>query len=340
MLTTCTACGTQFRVNTTQLRAVHGLVRCSRCHSVFDAFETLREEFEAVSAARQAPAEDADVATGAAPVEQLQEAPLIAAIDSSTDAVDPGDPEIQLRASKPPAPVDDLFADLWGESPAPADSTSEQPHKSSPTLIEDQIPRPPALMRDKALYKHAELPPRERQVSKAPRQPRTLNLWAVGIALLTMLLGIQLVSAYRLPLSRSPLIGKPLSSLYSALGHPLTATPVPGSWLVSNINVTSNPETPGTLSITGTLANGANFPQPWPVLRVELTDRYGDALRARDFTTQNYLPSGQSADLLNPGGAARFRIDVVDPGPEAVGFQVQPCLDLDGSRECSNMPGA
>ncbi|HVC37384.1 MAG TPA: zinc-ribbon and DUF3426 domain-containing protein [Gammaproteobacteria bacterium] len=341
MLTTCTACGTQFRVGTAQLRAVHGLVRCSRCHSVFDAFETLREEFEAASAAPQAPADELSAPDDTAAVPGHQEPPLISAT-VTTPIVDIDGLDIQMRSAKPAAPADDLFADLWGESPAPTaataptDSVPEHTDKYTPVLIEDHIPKPPALVRDQALYKHVQLPPRERQAPKTPRQPRTINVWGVGVAFMALLLGIQFVNAQRLVLSQYPGIGPPLSALYSALGSPVAAPPRPSAWLVSNINVTSDPDTPGALSITGTLANSASLAQPWPILRIELMDRYGDPLRARDFIAKIYLPVNQAAAWLNPGMAARFRIDVVDPGPEAVGFQVQPCFDLASSRECSS----
>jgi len=340
MLTTCTACGTQFRVSTAQLRAVHGLVRCSRCHSVFDAFETLREEFEAASAGADAPPHEMTAADKAAAVPEQQE-PVPIAATVAAPVVDADDPDIQLQQEEQAAPVDDLFAELWGEPPAPeaeiawTGNAPEHPDKDAPVLIEDHIPKPPALVRDQALYKHVELPPRERHTPITPRKPLHINGWGAGVVLLALLLGIQVVNAHRLALSHTPVMGKPLSALYSALGHPVTPPSAPGKWLVSNINVTSDPESPGALSITGTLANSAGFAQPWPILRIELTDRYGDALRARDFTAGMYLPVNQAASWLNPGMAVRFRINVMDPGPEAVGFQVQPCFDLAGSRECS-----
>ncbi len=338
MLTICTACGTQFRVNTAQLRAVHGLVRCSRCHSVFDAFETLREEFEAPAAAPQAAADEPDAPNESA---QPAELPLITPTDDAPVVEDIAS-EIHLEATKPAAPADDLFADLWGEAPKSTIKTTTSAglpvttDRDTPVLIEDHIRKPPAQARDQALYKHVELPPRERPVPKTSRQRRRINFWGVGAAILGLLLVVQVVNAQRLVLSQTAVIGSPITRLYSALGYPLTPPPVPDTWLVSDINVTSDPDAPGALSITGTLANGASFPQAWPILRIELLDRYGDAMRARDFTSSSYLPAKHTATLLSPGAATRFRIDVMDPGPEAVGFQVQPCFDTNGNRICSN----
>lgn len=41
MVTKCLGCGTTFRVTPQQLQAQHGMVRCGRCATVFDGFNTL-----------------------------------------------------------------------------------------------------------------------------------------------------------------------------------------------------------------------------------------------------------------------------------------------------------
>lgn len=341
MFTICTACGTQFRVNTSQLRAVHGLVRCSRCHSVFDAFETLREESEVAPEATETsvPTDTIELQeeTASAKIEDIE--PIV--IEPASPAAPVADLKITLDDKKKPAPpMDDLFADLWGET-----ATANKPPAPDPVptqaalLIEDHIPKPPELARDQALYRGKHLPPRERRITPKPRRHFTFNGWGLGVALLIVLLAIQLVNANRQALSATAVIGPPLTAVYSALGHPLQASPQLSSWLVSNINVTSDPDTPGALSITGSLQNNAGFAQAWPMLRVELTDRYGDPLRARDFSASEYLPASQPATWLDTGMATHFRLDVVDPGPDAVGFQVQACLDVHHQRQCGSNAG-
>lgn len=339
MLTTCTACGTQFRVTTTQLRSVHGLVRCSRCHSVFDAFETLREEFETTASIPDAGTPD-DLTALQQEIETAKNGePAPISIETTTEAPPPADIKILLAEKPPVPPMDDLFADLWGESqaPKPAEPLAAVPPVSAePLLIEDHIPKPPELERDQALFRHKHLPPREQHAPTLPRRHFTLNAWVLGSAMLVLLLGIQLVNANRVALSESGIIGPSLAAVYAVLGHPLQPSPQLSSWLVNDINVTSDPDTPGALSIIGSLQNNASFAQPWPLLRVELTNRYGDPLRARDFTASEYLPASQPATWLDSGMATHFRIDVVDPGPDAVGFQVQPCLDVHNVRQCGS----
>ena len=338
MLTTCTACGTQFRVNTSQLRAVHGLVRCSRCHSVFDAFETLREEFESPPVATETSTADelTELQQEMAPPKSEEAEPVV--IKTAGPPPPVAELEIAPEDHKPLPPMDDLFADLWGEQTAakPAEPETPPAPAPEPLLIEDHIPKPPELARDQALYRDTHLPPGEHRALPGTRRRFAVSRWGVGVALLMVLLGIQLVNANRQTLSDTALIGPALNAVYSVFGHPLQPSPQLSSWLVSNINVTSDPDTPGALSITGILQNNAHFAQAWPLLRVELTDRYGDPLRARDFTASEYLPPSQPATWLDSGMATHFRIDVVDPGPDAVGFQVQACLDLHNLRQCGS----
>jgi hypothetical protein len=106
-------------------------------------------------------------------------------------------------------------------------------------------------------------------------------------------------------------------------------------WGVDALNVTTDPDSAGALSITGSLTNGAGLVQPWPLLRVVLTDRFGEALRSRDFKPAEYLAPGQAGTALAPGLSARFRLDIADPGAEAVGFSLTPCLDASAGRVCA-----
>jgi len=168
-----------------------------------------------------------------------------------------------------------------------------------------------------------------------PRHPlRTAFSW-LAILVLALLLLAQLVDVYRQPLSQNAVIGPSLQALYARLGRPLGAAASPSDWGVGALNVTTDPDSAGALSITGSLTNGAGLVQPWPMLRVVLTDRFGEALRSRDFKPADYLPAGQAGTALAPGLSARFRLDIVDPGAEAVGFSLTPCLDVSAGRVCA-----
>lgn len=73
MVTRCPACGTGFRVSAEQLKAQRGTVRCGRCSTVFNAFDTL-----ATLADAPAPAgTEAAAIEAAASVASEAEAPVV-----------------------------------------------------------------------------------------------------------------------------------------------------------------------------------------------------------------------------------------------------------------------
>ena len=360
MLTTCTKCHTRFRVTAAQLKLASGQVRCSRCHQVFDAFEALEEEITGgrvplplastppVKAA--AHEEFTDVALSAA----TSAAPeLEVALQAGTPVLGET-PDLVLGTDKPKPPIDDMFAALVGDGPLDApggDAKLEVPvEKTTPDFpVETKAPRrwktkraspPPAPRWTKAPEKSpaeiilAPLVTRTHRLP-TPSLPGRSPLWTLGTVCMLLVLLVQAVNIDRDDLAQNPVIGPSLQALYAALGRPLSPPRDPSNWGVDGINVTSDPLAPGTLSITGSLENQAGYVQAWPLLRVVLTDRYGETLRARDFNPGDYLPVTQANVLLAGGQATRFRLDVADPGADAVGFSISPCLDVASKRICA-----
>ena len=352
MFTVCTNCKTKFRVSSAQLKAAQGQVRCGKCHEVFDAFWALDGEpsvpgadvpaveppttpnLDSVSV-EPAPAPELDTIIRAEP-----------ALPESATERKAAAPSISPRADYPLAdtpslkagprkgtlpPIDDLFGDLGhvGDDVLPIKAESAAPASEDHTTPEPQgtveFAIPAAI--------HAEDLPQA--PTPRPARPARSALWWLGIAVMAVVLLLQLANANRAALAENPVLGPSLTALYSALGRPLPPPRSVGAWDVSGLNVTSDPQAPGVLSITGALQNQAGFAQPWPFLRVELTDRFGQTLRGRDFRPADYLAATQAALSLQAGQAARFRIDIADPGPDAVGFTIAPCLDLSGGRICS-----
>jgi predicted Zn finger-like uncharacterized protein len=340
MFTSCTECGSRFRLTLEQLTAAQGSVRCGQCHEVFDAYENL--EGAEVAPRKQESELEAEDAEG--PIQIKDEAapeldmPMAADDEPVTSA-----PELKAtrRRKAEDLPIDDMFASEAAEpDDAPAismDLDEVQTGEDEPIgfTYQDEIKPLPDTLSDGAPHSYAHVD--ELHTPPAPRPSRPL-LAAFGwlmVLVLGLLLLMQLVDVYRQPLSQNPVIGPSLQALYARLGHPLTGPTSAADWDVGALNVTTDPDSAGALSITGSLTNGAGLVQPWPVLRVVLSDRFGEALRSRDFKPADYLPAGQAASSLAPGLSARFRLDIVDPGAEAVGFSLTPCLDVAVGRVCA-----
>jgi hypothetical protein len=90
--------------------------------------------------------------------------------------------------------------------------------------------------------------------------------------------------------------------------------------------------------VRASIKNAAQQPQPLPLLRVTLQDRFGNRIAARDVAPRFYLPHAMPASSFLSGGQ---RIDAemgfVDPGADAVGFEIDACLPASGGGvSCAN----
>ncbi|MDZ7841757.1 MAG: DUF3426 domain-containing protein [Gammaproteobacteria bacterium] len=93
-----------------------------------------------------------------------------------------------------------------------------------------------------------------------------------------------------------------------------------------------NPERPGALEITASLINRAAFPQPYPPLRVTLTDREGRVVGRRTFLPSEYRGGGDG-ELLPTSEVSDVAINLAQPSRNAVGYEVElmaPVLDSGG----------
>ena len=164
--------------------------------------------------------------------------------------------------------------------------------------------------------------------------------WATGAAALGLLLVAQVVHSQRDELIRKPGIGPLLAGAYSLLGTEF-ATPMDlSAFELRQLGAANDTNASGRLLLRASLVNHANFAQPFPILRLALQDRYGTTLRVGDIAPADYLPGKEAPSLLDAGGRADAEIHVVDPGPDAVGFEIDVCLRVEGGVRCANQPPA
>jgi hypothetical protein len=89
--------------------------------------------------------------------------------------------------------------------------------------------------------------------------------------------------------------------------------------------VTGDPGANGKLRVRASILNTAGLFQPYPLLRVTLANRFGNRIGARDFEPAEYL-GRPTVRLLAPGERADATIDIVDPGNDAEGFEIDVCM--------------
>lgn len=90
---------------------------------------------------------------------------------------------------------------------------------------------------------------------------------------------------------------------------------------ITQTRVDLHPQEPGALRITVRLLNQADFSQPYPELRLTLTDRVGRVVGRRKFDPDFYLQKGTSTQLAS-GELGYVVFDLASPHEKAVGFVV------------------
>jgi predicted Zn finger-like uncharacterized protein len=161
--------------------------------------------------------------------------------------------------------------------------------------------------------------------------PTRRTTWsAIGSLVAVIVLAAQGVHHYRSELANSNLVGPMIKSTYSMFG--VTVTP---RWDIRQYEIldwvaTAAPSTrgQGSLRITAHIKNRGPQHQPYPSVQLELKDRWESAVGTRVFAPREYL-TPTPRDLMAPGETARAEIEVVDPGSDAYGFELDVCIEVE-----------
>ena len=149
--------------------------------------------------------------------------------------------------------------------------------------------------------------------------------WKISatIAALTVLLGVQLLLADRAQLAADARWRPLVSTLCQVFGCTLPPWREPSAFAVLARDVRPHPSTPGALRVTASFRNDARWPQPWPRLRLTLSDVDGNPVATRDFSARDYLGAQPSTAELASGQSASIAMDVVEPGTRSVAFDFE-----------------
>ena len=172
----------------------------------------------------------------------------------------------------------------------------------------------------------------------ARARPSLTHGWGAGSAVLVLLLAVQIVNHYRHDLATHQSLYKPLTRLYAALGVPLVPRWNLGAYDVRQLGASADNSNSGQITVRASVKNTGKQPQPLPLLRVTLQDRFGNRIAGRDVPPKSYLPSAiPPASFLSAGQRIDAEMAFVDPGANAVGFEIDACLpEPGGSVACAN----
>jgi hypothetical protein len=171
-----------------------------------------------------------------------------------------------------------------------------------------------------------------------PQQPTSerSGWWTATSVMLVFALVVQVVHHYRDPLVRNPKWGGTVSRVYRALGLTLTPHWDLHAYELQQWGVISDSAARDALRVRASVTNTATFAQPYPLIRLALEDRWGAAVAMREFTPEEYLISASANRMMAPRQRANAEIVIVDPGADAVGFQIHACLLQGPGMVCSD----
>lgn len=319
LVTSCPHCKATFRINVGILEKAGGQVRCGRCAMIFDANAKLREVEESELESRGVPEfkfelqPDPDEAN-----ESQDEATEFQ--DEATELQDEaGETETEAERDDEGIAADD--ASVAAGEPAAGDE---------PVLQEE-----PARNEDVAeLQELAEwLPPLD---EAGP--PRT-RLWAGLATAAALLLAGQLIHHYRAELITVPAFGPALARVYAGLGAEVLPPVDLDQYDLLDLTAVAEPssEAQGWLVIETRVRNGGPKVQPYPHILVRLLDRWEDTVAARYFAPDEYAVTTVSDfSRMNVGSAVDAQFIIMDPGPNATGFELELCAKLANGFECES----
>ena len=298
LLTRCPDCDTTFRVTDETLKKANGQVRCGRCASVFNAYAELQDH-------------------GAK------------SFETTPPTAEP-EPAAESAAVR-------TIADVVAEA-ASAETAERDPDGESAAAVED-FEGITALQVDEVLSATVSAPPVDgpqawSAFDTTPTRKPVSRWWTAAAALALVGFVAQAVHYFRADVASHPTFGPLLQSVYATLGSELEPRWDVRQYEILDWVATAEPNERGlgSLKITARIQNRGPLRQPYPAVKLRLKDRWDKAVRSRMFTPAEYLSRESSRErLMAPGETTRAEMEVVDPGPDAYGFELDVCIEVEAS---------
>src|SRR5690606_14192123 len=162
---------------------------------------------------------------------------------------------------------------------------------------------------------------------------RPARKWTFGCIAAALLLALQVAHHYRAQLAATVFVGPWIQSAYAFLG-----SEVAPHWDLAQYEILDwtaiaepSPEGRGSLTIAARLYNRGPRTQPFPHVHVQLKDRWERTVGSRIFSPSEYLSADAPANAeMHAGRTAKAELSIVDPGPDAYGFELDVCIPRNG----------
>jgi len=342
-ITQCPYCQTTFRTSVSQLESAQGMVRCGACLKVFVADDNLLPSADLQTLTRRPPEEPEDTLEPAPTAEpeieieieieieqdhsdilEVEEEPsftetgthweILAVAEVEPDIAAPVEPSEegpvapQESAPPPPAPVQS-FSALDNDFIMSQDSLASD---DGPALSRESLERI-ADARDSL-----ELDWQDR----AGHKPRSA-WWTVAAVLLVAGLSAQFLVFQWTALAQNSALRPWLQRICTTLPCSLAPMSDIRSLRSDNLVVRSHTEIANALNVTLVFRNDSAFDQALPALNLHFMNADNEVIAARQFSPEEYLPTALAGiDVLPAGAPVQVSFDIVDPGIEAINYEV------------------
>ena len=158
------------------------------------------------------------------------------------------------------------------------------------------------------------------QAQAQGRPPRRL-VWGLASLLLVMAAIAQYAYFERNTLLRQPTLHAYLTRACDVVGCTVPLASDVALLELVDVDVAPHSEYAQALTLTGVLANHAEFPQPLPRLEVSFSDAQGVTLVRRLFTAAAY--AAQPVQKLAPHARIPVKLELTKPAADAVGYEIK-----------------
>jgi predicted Zn finger-like uncharacterized protein len=304
LITTCTQCLARFRVTPQQLNLKQGQVRCGHCQKVFNGFEALERFPDDDTGTRILAARAAAVAPPPAHEEPRKPAPFDSIpLDQLPEIRDdaPGDTSDTLEniESLPPPVPEAEAAPEPTPTPTPAAAAPLRPRPTAMEMLADEYAAP-----------------------IVPQRPS--RAWAFGLALLAVVLGLQVIYAFRAQIAQGYPVTRPwLESACAPLGCRVPWVNDPQMLKLEDSELLEVPGKPAEIALGARIRNLAPTAQEFPHVEVTLTDLTGQAAARRVLRPADYLGRAPaSGEVMAAGSELAIQLRLETPRIKATGYEL------------------
>lgn len=254
------------------------------------------------------------------PLDEPAEAPAgdAAANDAPRGAAD-GDAPVAARDPSVPAAAAPIATDAGTDHGTARAGAGPTEATTAPATTTPATPAPPRPARPRGRA----APSFVRTGAPVPAARRAQRHEWIVLGVLAALLLLQLLLAQRDELATQARWRPLLTGVCAVLRCDLPAWREPAAFALLDRSVQPRPGAAGVLRISASFRNDAHWAQPWPTLRLTLSDVDGREAGARAFAPGEYRRGHAAADVLAPGQSALVEFDVIEPAPNIVAFSFE-----------------